>query len=188
MNKFALLVILFLLSSCKWLYFHQDRPKDLYVYNNSDIAVGYFFPTDFESGGYPVEQYPYKMYPDTTMKYAWWFLRGPVLTNDFHAFDGGLVNDVYSFRKSDTLSLYIFDANLLESEVWVPTENGGHFENEAWDNAIRDYNILARYDLSQEDMGRLRDDDGIVRIYYPPTPEMKDMHMFPPYGVREENE
>lgn len=81
--------------------------------------------------GYPVEQYPYKMYPDTTMKYAWWFLRGPESPNDFDAFDVGLVNDIYSFRESDTLSLYIFDADLLESEVWVPTDNVGHFENEA---------------------------------------------------------
>ena len=175
-----------LVSSCG-LYFHQDPPKDLLICNNSDIGIAYFFPSSYESGGYPVENFPYKMYPDTSMRYAYWFLCGPVLPDNSHAFEAGLVKEVYAYRNVDTLSLYIVDSYYLDSDEWVPTENGGHFINKPWDNAIKNYNVLARYDLSLEDMNCLRDEDGIVRIFYPPTPEMKGIHMYPPYKELKKN-
>ena len=177
MKRLGLLTALFL-SSCG--LFDPPPPADLWIYNDSDTEIGYFFPSDGYND-YPVEEYPYKMYPDTTMAYAWWFLEGPVPPGGCHEFENGLVNDIYLFRESDTLSLYIFDSYYLNSEVWVPGEDGGHFESPAWDDAILNYKIMARYDLSHEDMNHLRDDDGLVRVHYPPTPEMKDIKMYPGY-------
>lgn len=49
-------------------------------------------------------------------------------------------------------------------------------ESNSWEKVVDEYLVLQRYDLSIEDFKKL----GSL-IPYPPTPEMKDMHMFPPH-------
>ena len=180
MRRIVLLLFIsatFLVSSCKWLYLHQDI-CDFYVYNMSDDQIVFFFPTN---GTYPVTGYPMRMYPDTAITFSSLFLRGPVSPDTYYEVDGILVKEIYQLRKLDTLSLFVFDSFYKESREWVSTGNGdGHFVNEAWDDAIEEYDVLARYDLSYEDMERLRNDDGIVRVYYPPTYEMEDIKMYLP--------
>lgn len=65
--------------------------------------------------------------------------------------------------KIDTLSLFVFDADLIESHYW--------------DTIKANYSILCRYDLSLSDLKKLN-----WIVPYPPTVEMKDMHMYPRYG------
>jgi len=64
---------------------------------------------------------------------------------------------------TDTLSLFIFDADTFDTHNWEEIKN--------------DYKILQRYDLSPQDIKQLD-----YKITYPPTGAMKDMKMFPPYG------
>jgi len=63
----------------------------------------------------------------------------------------------------DTISVYVFDAELIE--------------NIEWEVVARDYLVLKRYDLSWSDLKRLD-----WRITYPPTEAMKDVKQYPPYG------
>lgn len=58
---------------------------------------------------------------------------------------------------------------------------GGHWENDAWFKAMKETDVLARYDLSLEDINRFRNDKGVVTLCYPPTPDMEDIKMWPPY-------
>lgn len=81
--------------------------------------------------------------------------------------------------KADTLSLFILDYHIVESEIFV--KEGEYWKNDAWDKAMKEYDVLARYDLSLGDMSSFRDDDGVITLYYPPTPAMKDVKMWPPY-------
>ncbi|MFR8802900.1 MAG: hypothetical protein ACLVGR_00150 [Anaerovoracaceae bacterium] len=68
------------------------------------------------------------------------------------------------FRKwnCDTVSFFIFDSKVVE--------------NNTWEEVGRNYMVLQRYDFSKEDLARLN-----CRIFYPPTEEMSEIHMFPPY-------
>lgn len=69
----------------------------------------------------------------------------------------------------DTLMFFILDSTTVADEPW--------------EEIVKGYKILRRYDLSIEDMMKLIQDDGTgYTIPYPPTVAMKDMHMFPPYG------
>ena len=62
----------------------------------------------------------------------------------------------------DTVSFFIFDRDIVE--------------NYSWQYIVQEYCVLQRYDFSEQDLIRLR-----CQIPYPPTEEMKDMHMYPPY-------
>ena len=57
----------------------------------------------------------------------------------------------------DSLRVYIFDAQVLEKEL--------------------KYKTLRRYDLTLEDLRKLN-----WTVTYPPTEEMNDIVMYPPYG------
>jgi len=67
-----------------------------------------------------------------------------------------------SNAKSDTIMIFLFDAETLE--------------NTPWDSVASKYLVLQRYDLSLKDLQKLD-----WEVTYPPTPEMKDMKMYPPY-------
>ncbi len=64
---------------------------------------------------------------------------------------------------SDTHSIYIFDAEVIE--------------NTPWETVVRDYLVLKRYDLSLSDLQRLN-----WQVTYPPTEAMKDIQQWPEYG------
>lgn len=59
-------------------------------------------------------------------------------------------------------SFFIFDSKVVE--------------NNTWEDVVRNYMVLQRYDFSKEDLARLN-----CQIFYPPTEEMSEIHMFPPY-------
>jgi hypothetical protein len=68
---------------------------------------------------------------------------------------------------SDTLSVFYFHPDTLSKYSWEVIQN--------------DYKILRRYDLSLEDLIKLKDKYDVPVIPYPPTEVMKDMKMYPPY-------
>lgn len=178
MRYVLLLITIIFVTSCNWLYLHQES-IDLRVKNNSNIAITYFFPS---RSGYSAPDYPYKMYPDTSITFAWWFLRGPIEPSASNGFRDDIVADVYQYYKLDTLSLFVIDALYYGAEILKEDEDGHKFyENPLWNQAIETYDVLIRYDLSLEDMNRFRNKEGVVTLCYPPTPEMKDIKMWPPY-------
>ncbi len=67
-----------------------------------------------------------------------------------------------SLIPSDTMMIYVFDAQTLDSV--------------SWNDVIRDYKVLQRYDLSLQDIKDLR-----WNITYPPMPEMSTIKMYPPH-------
>jgi hypothetical protein len=64
--------------------------------------------------------------------------------------------------KIEKLSVFIFDAAVVE--------------NTPWDTVKAKYMILQRYDLNLEELEKFN-----WIITYPPTEDMKDVRMFPPY-------
>lgn len=67
----------------------------------------------------------------------------------------------------DTLTVYFFHADTLRAHPW---------------EEIREKKqILARYDITRTEMYNLRSNGGLFYIYYPPTPEMKEIRMWPSY-------
>ena len=67
------------------------------------------------------------------------------------------------FLPKDTLSIFIFSTDTLNKY--------------SWEEVRRDYKILKRYDLSIQDLELLD-----YKVYYPPTPAMSQMKMYPKYG------
>jgi hypothetical protein len=63
---------------------------------------------------------------------------------------------------------YIFDYKVLTTNKWA----------EVRDN----YMVTQRYDLSLDDLRRLD-----WKLSFPPTEEMRNIKMWPPYGTYDEN-
>lgn len=61
---------------------------------------------------------------------------------------------------ADTMSIFVLHADT--------------FNLHDWSTIREDYKILIRYDLSLDDLKRLN-----YNIYYPPTPEMEGIKMYP---------
>ena len=70
---------------------------------------------------------------------------------------------VFKYRNTDTVTFYIFNANILE--------------NTSWDEVRSKYLVLQKYNISLKDFEFLN-----WVITYPPAEEMKDIKMYPPYG------
>ena len=69
----------------------------------------------------------------------------------------------YEYHTNDTLCLFIFDANTVNSY--------------SWEEIKTKYLVLQRYDISLSDFRKLNG-----QITYPPTEAMKEIKMYPPYG------
>jgi hypothetical protein len=79
--------------------------------------------------------------------------------------DFGLGTNSHLFKwewQCDTVSFFIFDKDTVDSHPW--------------DYIVKNYCVLQRYDFTKKDLDKIRD-----QIYYPPTEEMADIHMYPRY-------
>ena len=86
-----------------------------------------------------------------------------------HNYFAERLEDYVHKMPKDTLSFFFFHADTLEK---YPLEI-----------LQRDYKILRRYDLSSQDVIKLkRKYKNVPEIPYPPDERMKDMKMWPPYG------
>lgn len=80
------------------------------------------------------------------------------------------------FCDNDTLSFYIFDADSVDLY--------------SWDTVLKYNMVLQRYDLSMQDYKELNKSllvGEVVTIYFPPSEDMKHIHMWPPYGTYDED-
>lgn len=133
----------------------ENHHKTIEVVNNSEKAIyAYFdvaYPDTLALSGVPSSSEPsiYKVEPHKRNKTALW-------QNTFWEVifrDGRRI-------LSDTLMVFIMDAELLES-------NTTHVNN----------TIIQRYDLSLQDLQRIN-----WTLTYPPSPNMSAIKMYPPYG------
>ena len=159
MRKLFLLGVFALLVACRcqdWL----ESNTPIYVDNKSKFTISFYIPLIGMQGG---------IYPDTTITFD--KKNVGYSTEPENIAHAGISNIslerwIQSFPK-DTVSIYIFNKKILD--------------NYSWEKIKQEYNILQRYDLSLEDFKRLYDKYDIPIISYPPTEEMKDVRMYPPY-------
>ena len=181
MKKLCLILMLFVLTACPSPYW--DDRVNIAVTNNSDTDIACFFPRVWD---YPVEGYPYHVYPDTTITFARHFVQYPFKaksTKDYVYLCYHDVAAVYEHYKTDTLSFFIFDNSLIDRKGM----NDWEWVQKTWDNVAKNYKVMARYDLSLKDLRKFSVSNTSIAISYPPTPEMKDVKMWPPYEELIEN-
>lgn len=121
-------------------------------YNNSGSPVCYYMP--WTNGiFYPDTILPEKNPEPYQFNKQWAYNFGNPGMNE---------NQLFEYMSVDTMSIFFFDPDTLAKYEW---------------KIIREeYKILIRYDFSHADLRQLN-----WRIDYPPTKQMKDMKMFPPY-------
>lgn len=78
----------------------------------------------------------------------------------------------HEFLKKDTVSIYIFDNDTVNFY--------------SWDTIIAKNIVLQRYDISLEDVNSFCINKFVARLYFPPSEDMKRIHMWPPYGTYDE--
>lgn len=163
MNTIKISAVILILAalfcpSCKWL-------KDAFIeytpglYNESAFGLYFYCPS-----AVVMSTVGSCVYPDTTICF------GKLTEAEFvdaHGMKGihsqaKYIESWFSCFPNDTISIFLFDEEIVET---VP-----------WETVVKEYLVLQRYDLSIEDFKRLDND-----IHYPPTPEMRDIHMWPPY-------
>lgn len=128
----------------------------LCVQNNSSSDVCFSYPTlgiILDDG--------FRFYPDTTIYYEEYVL---ILKQEirYPGVETNSLENWFSYFPNDTISVFFFDVETIET---IP-----------WETICNEYLILQRYDLSIEDLRKLNG-----HITYPPTEEMRGMHMFPPF-------
>ncbi len=74
------------------------------------------------------------------------------------------LSDLYNKFNTDTVSIFIFHADTIENTMY-------------WGQIRDSYNILQRYDVSVDDALEQ------ISLSFPPTEEMRNIKMWPPYGT-----
>jgi hypothetical protein len=143
---FIPILLLMTLTGCPM----GDECDVITVYNNSKVDILYYIAT---GGGGTV-------FPDTILSLENYC--SEIESNKFRSIEYTPLSDIYKSGKTDTLCLFILDADTVKRYTWEEIRS--------------EYKILCRYDLSLKDFKRLK-----YHIYYPPTEAMKDMKMYPPY-------
>lgn len=131
----------------------------------SVTACDYF--TDYivhnNSQQYIIETPYLSVYPDTVIrreKEPQYCI--PPSEVDISGFQAKSMKEVYASYPTDTISYFILSPDTIAKY--------------GWEDVRKNYRILKRYDLSYGDMESLD-----FNIYYPPTPAMRYMKMYPPY-------
>ncbi len=141
----------------------MDREYNIYMINNSQYdIISIVNSISIDRGRY----YTNISYPDTILSTKRDFIGVPQKkSNEKYAFAGNSSSWEAIYKHlipNDTISVFVFDSEVLDTYPW---------------EEVRDeYKILKRYDLSLEDLQKLN-----FTLHYPPTKEMKDMKMYPPY-------
>jgi hypothetical protein len=145
-----------LLCGCEnWPY----RRYSFCIQNNSKYTIRVHAATSANKG----------VYPDTTL----YTIESNDMTRKIIPFSehfsefGASPEEIFSYLPKDTLSVYIFCQDTLDSYSWEEIQYG--------------YKILRRYDLSIEDIKMLYNKNNVPKIPYPPDERMKHMKMYPPY-------
>ena len=153
MKAVALISTMLFAISCDGIWMDRNYPLDLK--NNSSHSIGVFFNYG--------ERYM-AIYPDTTI---WATQNGNGLAEvqsqekKVIAESGARWESVFEVNvPSDTVSVFIFHSDTLSKYDWETIQ--------------KDYKILQRYDLSLEDLERLK-----FTLTYPPDASMAGIKMYP---------
>lgn len=131
----------------------ENHHRTIEIINNSEKAIythgGYSYPdTLFDIGRLSSPRSIHKVEPHESNRTAF---------RDRSFWESGFKA---GWILSDTLMIYIYDAELLDSKTFT------HIKN----------TVIQRYDLSLQDLQFLN-----WRISYPPSEAMKKIKMYPPY-------
>ena len=110
---------------------------------------------------------------DTDTRNSWVMMEvAPRDTNVFVEYVGIRSIDAISWR-NDTISFFIFSKDTVDLY--------------SWDTILKYNMLLQRYDVSKTDFEELNKTSGfgfgITWFNFPPTEDMKHIHMWPPYGT-----
>lgn len=153
-NKKLSIFILVFTTVLFWGCPKETARLSLYIQNNSNHRIKPVINGKYMTGPY---------YPDTSLfdKKPEGIIIEPRVKEIFSGARGSY-QSLYNDAPSDTISFVIYDADTLSKHPW--------------ETIRQQYNILQRYDLSLQDLQKLN-----YTLYYPPTPAMKDMKMWPKY-------
>jgi hypothetical protein len=133
-----------------------EDSENINIKNEWDHDISFYFSSYFANGRGDT------FYPDTALSIEIWYRPVNVVKGKTYRDNVYPLERIYKRNNVDTLCFFIFATDTLNMYDW---------------DTIRDeYKILQRYDLSLQDFKRLKN-----TITYPPTEEMKDMKMHPPY-------
>ncbi|MBQ3581202.1 MAG: hypothetical protein II975_09465 [Bacteroidales bacterium] len=110
------------------------------------------------------------VYPDTTLPYS----KSPQMRDVeagrscVYSQTSATIEQRYAGYNTDTISIFVFSFDTLNSFGWDAVRNT--------------YNVLQRYDISILDYNSLSDFPT-----FPPSEEMRNIKMWPPYGTYDEN-
>ena len=159
-----------LFSGCEDIY---NKCTTLYFHNNTDYQISVYWEL------FPPQNPPSPtVYPDTTLPGTCPYLNIRRLDSHSSQRYSCLDSDyqtLYNAYNVDTISIFVFSTDTLYFYGWPTVQ--------------KSYKILQRYDLSIEDCQRLSEKSGQRALLpcFPPSPEMKNMKMWPPYGTYDEH-
>lgn len=163
--RYLLCVFLACFEGC---FNYEEDELYLWIKNMSDYDVATYFALGLEEVGYPT------LYPDTSLpvkkvvyntkqnRYRW------VEENLYRNIIGSQMKMKIVWlgplhgNQLDTLSVFIIHKDTLVKY--------------GYDDVRENYRVIVRYDLAWEDVKKLN-----YIFPYPPTPDMKDMKMYPAY-------
>lgn len=121
----------------------------------------------------PINFYDPIVYPDTTLPYQFPQLKMRNIQPGFFYIYSQTETDIptrFGDLNSDTISIFVFSTDTLSLLGW---------------EAVRDrYNIIQRYDISLNEYISLYTNLPTYEFpSFPPTPEMRNIKMWPPYGT-----
>ena len=155
------MVICLLFCGCEsWMAEHLGKTI-LDFKNNTDYKISVF--------SIAIPPYNYsesKLYPDTSLpcQYPMQIKKVEPFQKNNIVITSATWDEIYELYGTDTISFFIISTDLLN------TIN--------WDSIRIHYNIIQRYDIGLEDIYSL-----LTTMTFPPTPEMRDIKMWPPYGT-----
>lgn len=151
------LVMLFMLCSFKCKKSDSDINQG-YIHNMSQHTI-----TISMSNNYNLDP----LYPDTILPIQRTTTGGQLFPNEKKEILHKSVSwkSIYDIKADiDTISFFVYDVDTLEKYPW--------------DTIREQYMILQRYDLSLHDLQKLN-----FTILFPPSEAMRNMKMYPSYGV-----
>jgi hypothetical protein len=93
-----------------------------------------------------------------------WAFKNPTYEAGTFCIDGKDWAHAFKFWEIDTLRIFILSPDTISKY--------------GWENVRTNYRILVRYDLSYSN---IENESGNILLSYPPTPDMRNIKMFPPY-------
>ena len=150
MNCFFIIVLFFRASGCDYESFGEPD-SEITIVNNSEENIIYFTQ--------------YNMQIDTS-------LSSKPLTIENSTPDRVIIKKKSLKRKGAFIALF---KDLPDKVLMIYFFSYDTIAIVSWEEVVKEYKVLARYDLTLEDLERLN-----WTIYYPPNEKMKEIKMYYP--------